>query len=173
MREDLATPCDRSRHGESAYLASSAIPAGYCGSLPRCGLAESHMWSAPIVLSLISSLVICALRPLVIRILSVRSRILRITVRCSILRIVRGYRGERDVGRHWRALVVRSCAVVFFPWWRGVLSWRWRVLRFSEVARVSRRRIGSSLLVRIRHVVIDRHGDGLIRETFWFQRSAR
>lgn len=123
------------------------------------------MWrSAPIVVSLISTLIIGALWwPLMIRILSVRSRVLRIAVRRSILWIVRRYRGERDVGRHWRALV-RSCAVVFFPGWRGVLSWGWRVLRFSKIARVSRRRIGSSLLFRIRHIVIDRHGDGLIGE---------
>ena len=151
--------------GESAYLASSAIPACDCGPLPRRGLAECHMWrSAPIVLSLISTLVIGTLwRPLMIRILSV-PRILRVAVCRSILWIVRRYRGQRDIGRHWRALVVRSRAVVFFPGWRGVLSWRWRVLRFSKIARVSRWRIGSSLLFRIRHIVIDRHGDGLIGE---------
>lgn len=60
--------------------------------------------------------------------------------------------------------MVRSCAVVFFPGWRGVLSWRRRVLRFTKIARVSRGRIWSSLLFRIRHGGIDRHGDGLIGE---------
>lgn len=153
-----------SRHGNSAYLASSAIPACYRCPLPRCGLAVSHVWrSTPIVLSLVGTLVIGALWPLVVRILSV-SRILCIAVWRSILCIVRRYRRECDVGRHWWALVVRSCAVVFFPRWRGVLSGRRRVLRFTKIARVSRGRIWSSLLFRIRHGGIDRHGDGLIGE---------
>ena len=122
------------------------------------------MWrSAPVVLSLVRSLIIHSLWHLMIRILSVHPRILRVA--SGILRIIWRYRGERDVRWHRRALVVRPCAIVFFSWWWGVLSRRWRVLRFSEIARVSRWRIRPALLVRIRHVVIDRHRDGLIGET--------
>lgn len=129
-------------------------------------MAESHVLrSSPAVLALVRPVTVGCLLPRMVWIWSVGPWVLGVPVGRSILRIVWRYCWEGDVVREWHSLVIRSCTIVFLARWRRIFCRRRRILRLDQVARISCWRIWSTWLVRVRHVWIDRHVDGLDRET--------